>query len=333
MVRISKPDKRFACLKTKTLAEADIKERYDLQEYIFNSREDFCKELGQDLTIIGKEVPPSDVVSDRIDLLAIDNEGDVVIIELKRGSDKLQLLQAISYAGMIAKWSPDQLLSRAEKDLGKDAATAIVDPDLVLNQGQRILLVAEAFDYEVLVGAEWLYSRGVEIDCVRVSLAVDGLAEYLTFAQVFPTPELADQARKRGMRTLREPLYSSWNEALSASTNETAVKFFRERLAVGCENNLRDRRIVVTAGAHKFRVRLRGDRARATQVGRFADDIAFWSERLSQPDTIYAGEKAGKEYALRFYLQAPEDFAAFQTALGELNNAQWDDSPVKAASA
>jgi len=31
MVRISKPDKRFACLKTKTLAEADIKERYDLQ--------------------------------------------------------------------------------------------------------------------------------------------------------------------------------------------------------------------------------------------------------------------------------------------------------------
>jgi hypothetical protein len=52
MVKISRTDKRFACLGTKALCEANIKERYDLQEYIFNSPEDFGKEIGQELKII-----------------------------------------------------------------------------------------------------------------------------------------------------------------------------------------------------------------------------------------------------------------------------------------
>ena len=47
---------------------------------------------------------PPQTVQDRIDLLGIDSEGTSVIVELKRGSNKLQLLQAISYAGMVARW-------------------------------------------------------------------------------------------------------------------------------------------------------------------------------------------------------------------------------------
>ena len=78
-----------------------------------NSIEAFCEELHQDLIIIGKEVPPSTTVADRIDILAVDKSGTTVVIELKRGSDKLQLLQAIGYAAMISKWTPDELLSRA----------------------------------------------------------------------------------------------------------------------------------------------------------------------------------------------------------------------------
>jgi len=50
MVKISRADKRFSRLVTTTLAAANILERYDLQEYIFNSPEAFCQELGQNLT-------------------------------------------------------------------------------------------------------------------------------------------------------------------------------------------------------------------------------------------------------------------------------------------
>ena len=39
MVKISRDDKRFTRLKTPTLAERNIRERYDLQEFIWNSQQ------------------------------------------------------------------------------------------------------------------------------------------------------------------------------------------------------------------------------------------------------------------------------------------------------
>jgi hypothetical protein len=326
MVKISRADKRFARLATPSLAEANILERYDLQEYIFNSREEFCKELGEELTIIGKEVLPSENVGDRIDLLALDPDGNVVIIELKRGSNKLQLLQTVSYAGMIAKWSPERLLELAGKDLAGKIKEDMDETDAI-NKNQRILLVAESYDYEVLVGAEWLYQRGVEIDCVRVALAVDGASEYLTFTQVFPTPELAEQARRRGSRgMIPHESFGSWEEGLATSTNTEAVEFFKKHLDAGKENKLDERRIILESGSHKFRVRLKKTHARVTQMARFADDMDFWNDRLSSPETIADGFQSGKPL-LRFDLRTGEDFAVFQKAIdGELLNVKWDDA-------
>jgi hypothetical protein len=71
-----------------------------------------------------------------------------------------------------------------------------------------------------------------------------------------------------------------------------------------------------------------------TQLGRFADDKAFWSDRLSPPVHIYPGHKAGKEFVLRFYLRTAEDFVAFEKAIAsELLNVQWDDSEAAAQAA
>ena len=72
MLKIHRDNQSFSLLDTPTLADVSITERYDLQEFISNSPDDFFKEIGQELFLLGKEIEPSKNVQDRIDLLAVD---------------------------------------------------------------------------------------------------------------------------------------------------------------------------------------------------------------------------------------------------------------------
>src|SRR5580692_10011037 len=109
MLRIDKNDKKLVRLAESALAGAHHWER-ELQSMICAAPTAFCEEMGESLWVIGQEVRPSDAVQDRIDILALDEAGDAVVIELKRGSHKMQLLQAVSYAGMISRWPADRFV-------------------------------------------------------------------------------------------------------------------------------------------------------------------------------------------------------------------------------
>ena len=59
------------------------------------------------------------------------------------------------------------------------------------------MLVAEAFDFSLLIGAEWLNDNfGVSILCCRIALAADAESgnEYLVCSNIYPTPELPQVA-------------------------------------------------------------------------------------------------------------------------------------------
>ena len=201
MLKIDRDKKTFSKLNTPKLAEVAITERYDLQEFISNSPEVFFNELGLELFLVGKELTPSQTVQDRIDLLAIDKEGCCVVIELKRGNNKLQMFQAITYAGMMSQWSADDFFNLLDADKQEQLMDFLEVDIEEVNRTQKLVLVAEAFDFSLLIGAEWLNDNfGVSILCCRIALATDAESEneYLVCSNIYPTPELAQVAISRG---------------------------------------------------------------------------------------------------------------------------------------
>ena len=166
--------------------------------------------------MIDKEVLPSDDVEDRIDILALDKEGQAVVIELKRGNNKLQMFQAISYAGMIASWEPKEFLDFLTAERIEKLQEEFLEVDIEeINRHQRLILVAEQFDYSVLVGAEWLNEKyNVNIICCRISLAKDTTTgtEFLVCSNIFPAPELVQQAIRRGHKRpgVSKPKWADW---------------------------------------------------------------------------------------------------------------------------
>jgi hypothetical protein len=326
MLRIDSDKKTLIALERKTMREAGYWERRDIQEMICRTPDVFCEELGEKIHILGSEVQPSDVVQDRIDLLGIDPDGAAVIIEIKRDSHKFQLLQALSYAGMIAKWEPKRFIERLidfnQKQQSYEQAKAELEEILgdgdgdieTLNRDQRIVLLAEAFDYEVLVTADWLSERyDVDIRCYRIGLAKNDNDHFLTCARAYPPPELTELAIDRRRKKTVGPETADWDEALRSIENQAVVKFFKDELMRGCSNNPKYKSIRFTvADRRRFVMYAKKSRARVWQSARFDNDIDFWTSRFGErctPKPISAGQ------SLRFTLVDESDFEKFKKAL------------------
>jgi hypothetical protein len=324
MLRIDRAKRTLTRLGSKPLASAGILERNDLQQMIRNAPADFFAELGEQLLPLGEEIRPSEVVDDRIDLLALDTDGAAVIIELKRGAHKLQLLQALAYAALISDWTPDRLIAEHSRFSQKSEGEAEEEIDefldagsSTLNASQRVLLIAEEYDFEVLATAKWLSERyEVSIACWRAELASDASGDYLSLSCIYPPPELAKVARtRRAQRNERPPRWFDWDEALSAISNPAVVKFYRDRLKENLPSRLRRRMLIFEVdNRRRFIMSARARHAYVWQRGRFDGDEEFWRGRLGQNcrlDPVADGK------AMRFFLNTTGEFDAFWRAYRE----------------
>jgi hypothetical protein len=331
MLRIDKGKKTLIALERKTMRDSGYWERRDIQEMICRSPDPFCDELGEFIWFVGSEVKPTDFVQDRIDLLGIDPDGAAVIVEIKRDSHKLHLLQALSYAGMVAKWEPKRFIEELRDfnkrdspnesvpgfEQTKEQLEEILDEGDIetINRNQRIVLLAEAFDYEVLVTAEWLTERyDVDIRCYRVSLAKNGEDDFLTCTRAYPPPELTDIAiRRRRKKEIGEPETTDWGEALKSIENKAVVKFFQQELSAGRSNNPKYKALRFFIGEkRRFVMNAKRRWARVWQSGRFEDDIDFWTSRLGERCRV-SPKWGGRR--LRFYLFEEADFMKFKKAV------------------
>jgi len=192
-------------------------ERADLQRLL---RDDITA-LDEDLLVIAEEYGNWEDARRRIDLLAVDKAGRLVV-ELKRTDDGGHMeLQALRYAAMVSSMGfsevaeafaahrakhghADDGTARPELAAFLDAGDGAEEP--VISTDVRIILVSADFGREITTTVLWLNGfDGMDIRCVRlVPYEIEGKV-LLDIQQVLPLPEAADyQVRLRRKDVARE---------------------------------------------------------------------------------------------------------------------------------
>lgn len=202
---------------TAQFAALGLYERQDLQRLLRHQPE----ALGEDLLIVAEEFGQWADARRRIDLLALDRDGHLVVIELKRTDDGGHMeLQALRYAAMVASIGLDELveahaayLAHQPGSEGVDARAAIVkflapddDTDPTISSDVRIVLVSANFSREITTTVLWLNRfDGMDIRCVKlVPYKIDERV-LLDIQQVIPLPEAGDyQVKLRRKELARE---------------------------------------------------------------------------------------------------------------------------------
>ncbi|HEY8303960.1 MAG TPA: hypothetical protein VIG42_05150, partial [Solirubrobacteraceae bacterium] len=169
-----------------SLADLGLRERQDLQRLI----RDEVRVLDDDLLIVAEEFGKWEDARRRIDLLAVDKTGCLVVIELKRDDGAHMDLQALRYAAMVSSMdlgdvvtAYEQHLANTEPDTALDARaelTAFLDTgeeeEPTISTDVRIVLVAAEFGRELMTSVLWLNRfEGMDIRCIQlVPYRLDG---------------------------------------------------------------------------------------------------------------------------------------------------------------
>ena len=208
MFRINPENRESEAISEVEFARLGFQERRDIQEWVAANP----VILGDDLLIIGKEFSGFDRTSERLDLLAVDWDGKLVVIELKRddsGSDAHW--QAIKYASYFRHATADDIvgmLASYDEMTEAEATSRLLqhlqaDDFTALNHDQRIILASHRFAPEVTSAVLWLNDRSPDenlITCVQLvpyhDLESDTL--YVQASTIIPLPGIDNYVVKVG---------------------------------------------------------------------------------------------------------------------------------------
>ena len=203
MFVVNNVDKTASKIKEISFKDIGLKERSDLQEWIANNP----IILGEDLLIIQKEFDGFNDTKERLNLLALDKNGNLVIIENKLDdSGRNVIWQAMKYAGYCSSLKKEDIKDIYTQYLSKigssdKAEESIVEflnkPDfseVQLNQDltQRIILVAKEFRKEVTNTVIWARKYGMKIQCLKIMPYMINDLLIIDTEQIIPVKDIAD---------------------------------------------------------------------------------------------------------------------------------------------
>jgi len=158
--------------------------------------------LGEPLLIFGRQVQIPDT-KDRLDLLAVDPQGMIVVIELKRGHLKDPVdIQSLRYASYLAKWRFEDFENVARNFFEKNndaefnfnemfesfCSESGVDGIPDLNQDQRIIIAGAAVRDKLGSVALWLRDHNIDIKLIEVTPYKEGDTLFIQPSTIIPIP-------------------------------------------------------------------------------------------------------------------------------------------------
>ena len=239
MYRIDHTNNRITKVSEVRFYDLGFREREHLQEWLANQPD----ALGEELLIIQKEFDGFDDTRERLDLLALDKSGALVVIENKLDDSGRDVVwQSLKYASYCSTLSKNRIAEVFQKYLdkervGRDARAVICEflgqedfEEVVLNfgNGQRLILVAAQFRKEVTSTVLWLLSHRIRVKCFKATPYKDGDALFLNIEQIIPLreaeelmigiseKETEEQSSERGIATRHVLRTEFWHEALEA---------------------------------------------------------------------------------------------------------------------
>ncbi|CAH1551026.1 MULTISPECIES: DUF4268 domain-containing protein [Vibrio harveyi group] len=248
MFKIDTESNRISRIETKRFTDLGFRERDHLQEWLANQPD----ALGEELLIIQKEFDGFDDTRERLDLLALDKDGNLVIIENKLDDTGRDVMwQALKYASYCSNLTKSQIVEIYQIYLnrycdGGDAKSLLCEfldaPDLsevVLNSGinQRLMLVAANFRKEVTSTALWLLNHDIQVQCFKVTPYAMAQDLFLNVEQIIPTPEAkelmigmnAKEAEEKNteaeLKNRHRIRMAFWEQALEAMRNSQSDLF------------------------------------------------------------------------------------------------------------
>jgi hypothetical protein len=168
--------------------ETIMKEEQLLEEHLENWVITDSSLLGEPLLVIGRQVVIPEI-KDRLDVLALDPQGNAVVVELKRGKLKDPVdMQALRYASYISKWRFEDFENQARAYLNtaddpdfnfnelyeQFCTDAGIDEIPDLNSDQRVIIVGSEVKDKLGSVALWLHDHNIDIKVIEVEVYREG---------------------------------------------------------------------------------------------------------------------------------------------------------------
>jgi len=223
---------------------ADENREKDLETWILENPE-FIRTEDDPILFIGRQVRLGQ--NRYIDILGIDKNGDIVVIELKRGASPrdtiAQALEYCSYASQLDERSlqeiwdqsshgdpPETLLERCQQEFSNNMTTN-ENNCICFNNDQRIVIVAETISPEIRSTVDFLIKKGIRVKCIEFSFFKTNDGDILFSSEV-----LIDAEKLNKQEIVSSPLPRTTESKFMESVEPNAKLLFEELLRFAKQN-------------------------------------------------------------------------------------------------